>query len=962
MRKVALLIGVERYIDERIDPLRFAAADAIAIGERLREFCGFDRTVVLTEQGGEERPDLFNIQRALEEISREINKDDLFFLFFSGHGIEKDGHAYLLTRNTHPLSPRDGSLSLSHLREVLDCLSARRRILMIDACRNDPFAGKGGAGNFMRDSLAQALITTANSRRSSGTRTAVLSACRPGQRAYEWSRVGHSLYTYFVLQGLEGAAWTKAGLEVKELHLFALDRVRNWVSQTPNHPTPQEPWYEESGSGEPLILAGNETAFRRPGIEKVHVGRVVGPIPNRIYTRDQLIAWMQTHKTKELIYDEVIRLYNEWAEKNNELVHGLKPSEFYALALDAQTIISDDDAWTRAATVDTEESYSLYIKGGGVKAHASKARQKLRDIQNTRKEQHHREESLWQRAQCVDTIQVYQHYLSNAPLRFHEKIAQERIMALRSQALQDEEEKRWCDVQKMDTIASYESYIASLSTACGTVQESNLVSQDISVLKAKLCAEAEARIRQIRIEANDAITQCAIFIDGGLFAHAANCLQTISRFEWLASERERLSDRLASVSAAFPGLLQDARSALEKHELSSAHTAIDAAIQLCPTAQESQQLNVRILEDRALADEWIKRAFAALSEAKFDESCEAANTALALWYNAPGLSGFDTKLSNAKNRYERLVAQAAQALEDANNNASYDASQEALRICRRGERALAISRKAKSYLDKQAQEACQKHERHKRRTRLLRCVCTIATVFLGGYYCGSQLITFCNRDVWPWFVERPRILETFAAVVWLSSAFCICVACMCRMRESFLHERLKWNINPSLAIRWQRRTAFWEHKNEKQRLIKYSIVGVFLIGIAVAGFYSYRWIHTNLVPQIQAELGCSTFIATAVYTITAASFLAAIVVLMEYTPYAYERLARFAVWLLGDAAIVSLLITGLIAWMWLSGAHGFGAAVCLALILLAALVLPVVLAVVVLFVTAFVRGIISEVL
>ena len=118
MKRHALLVGVEEYRDKMISRLQFARADAMALAERLSDRCGFDHVRVLAGDSGEEAPDLVNIVTALRDMAGELREDDLFLFFFAGHGVEKDGHGYLMARDSIQAFPEHGSLSLELLRKT----------------------------------------------------------------------------------------------------------------------------------------------------------------------------------------------------------------------------------------------------------------------------------------------------------------------------------------------------------------------------------------------------------------------------------------------------------------------------------------------------------------------------------------------------------------------------------------------------------------------------------------------------------------------------------------------------------------------------------------------------------------------------------------------------------------------------------------------------------------------------
>ena len=255
MKKHALLVGVEDYRDKMISRLQFARADATALAERLCDRCGFDNVRVLADDSGEDAPDLVNIVTALRDTAGELRSEDLFLFFFAGHGVEKDGHGYLLARDSLQAFPEHGSLSLELLRKTFGGLSAGKRVLLLDACRNSPQAGRADADNRMGDVISRDIVAAARSKPSGGTTTALLSACRSGQRAYEWPAKGHGVFTQYLIEGLDGAAWAGEVLEFEQLAGFAARQVRQWSANTPGLPIPQEPWYEKFGDPEPVLLA-----------------------------------------------------------------------------------------------------------------------------------------------------------------------------------------------------------------------------------------------------------------------------------------------------------------------------------------------------------------------------------------------------------------------------------------------------------------------------------------------------------------------------------------------------------------------------------------------------------------------------------------------------------------------------------------------------------------------------------
>ncbi|MFW6106656.1 MAG: SUMF1/EgtB/PvdO family nonheme iron enzyme, partial [bacterium] len=255
MKRYALLIGVEEYRDKMISRLNFARADARALAHRLRDRCAFDNVRVLADESGDDEPLLLNIVGALSDIASELQPEDLFLFFFAGHGVEKGGHGYLLARDSMQAFPEHGSLSLELLRKTFESFVARQRILLLDACRNSPDAGRSGADNRMGDAISRDIVAAARTKPTTGQTTVLFSACRAGQRAYEWPGKRQGVFTHYLLDGLDGAAWTDTGLEFARLAQHTTKNVRRWSAQTPGLPDPQEPWYEQFGEPGPVLLA-----------------------------------------------------------------------------------------------------------------------------------------------------------------------------------------------------------------------------------------------------------------------------------------------------------------------------------------------------------------------------------------------------------------------------------------------------------------------------------------------------------------------------------------------------------------------------------------------------------------------------------------------------------------------------------------------------------------------------------
>lgn len=263
MKKVALLVGVSQYRDARIAPLRFVQRDTWALADCLRQTCGFDDVRVLAEAVAPQPDDVI---RAIESVAVDLRAEDTFLFYFAGHGDEQNGKGYLLMPRAVPGFPSIGSLPVEVLKEAIGNLEAKQRIVLYDACRNNPQAGRGEEDNLMGQAMARDIAATVRSSSKPWGSTSLLAACSRGQRAHDWDEKQHGVFTYYLVEGLSGRAHTERGLTFEDLAKYVQHQVGRWCERMPGHRELQHPWYEHHGDPGPVFLVrgqGMQRARRR---------------------------------------------------------------------------------------------------------------------------------------------------------------------------------------------------------------------------------------------------------------------------------------------------------------------------------------------------------------------------------------------------------------------------------------------------------------------------------------------------------------------------------------------------------------------------------------------------------------------------------------------------------------------------------------------------------------------------
>ena len=131
--RVALVIGNADY---RVSPLVNPVNDATDIAKRLEEL-GFKVILKLNASQRE-------MKRAIREFSAALRaRSGVGLFYFAGHGVQSKGRNYLLpvsadVRNEYELE--DESVDANLVIGAMDEAQTRVSLVILDACRNNPFA------------------------------------------------------------------------------------------------------------------------------------------------------------------------------------------------------------------------------------------------------------------------------------------------------------------------------------------------------------------------------------------------------------------------------------------------------------------------------------------------------------------------------------------------------------------------------------------------------------------------------------------------------------------------------------------------------------------------------------------------------------------------------------------------------------------------------------------------------
>jgi hypothetical protein len=212
-KRHALVIGNDRYPSA---PLLNAGNDARSVEQALSEL-GF-QTLLLENAGLEE------MDRGIKKFMSRIRPGDVALIFYAGHGFQMEGENYLVPVDFSATDANAAKFSSYSANKLLDGVAAREpklQLVILDACRNNPFAVSRSLGGGLAMMGA------------GGKGTFIALATAPGATASDNPNGSNGLFTGAVLKSLQkkGLALTELFDEVKrEVSLLSGDTQRPWTN------------------------------------------------------------------------------------------------------------------------------------------------------------------------------------------------------------------------------------------------------------------------------------------------------------------------------------------------------------------------------------------------------------------------------------------------------------------------------------------------------------------------------------------------------------------------------------------------------------------------------------------------------------------------------------------------------------------------------------------------------------
>ncbi|WP_168224831.1 caspase family protein [Rhodoferax aquaticus] len=240
-RKLALVIGINKYGDKRIPQLVGALPDARAVTALLDEELGYDAVTL-------SNPSKAEIFAALNGLTSELGENDSLLVYYAGHGemVDSTGMGYWIPSDGVADNP-NGWVSNSDINKLLARAKSRQMAVIADSCYSGRFTAESKfSGNKTSKAIDELLVKRAVTMMSSGGDEPVA----------DTGKEGHSVFAWNLMQKMrEVSGWSSGGT--------VFEAVRIGVESE----LPQTPQYGAS------LAAGHEMGadflFEKRGVAKV---------------------------------------------------------------------------------------------------------------------------------------------------------------------------------------------------------------------------------------------------------------------------------------------------------------------------------------------------------------------------------------------------------------------------------------------------------------------------------------------------------------------------------------------------------------------------------------------------------------------------------------------------------------------------------------------------------------------
>ena len=194
--KHAIIVAVETYRDPAFTRVKYAEDDAKAISATL-QLHGYssDRMSVLTSASATKAP----IESTFRTVCAGIREDDTLLVFYAGHGFSDGVRNYITCHDSLKRDLVATSVSIQSLLDEIRASLCKHVVLLLDCCHSGlpiDSSMRGIVGDLSEDDFTKFC--------EGAEYHLGFAACRVDQKSYCSDKLKHGIWTYHVVEALEG--------------------------------------------------------------------------------------------------------------------------------------------------------------------------------------------------------------------------------------------------------------------------------------------------------------------------------------------------------------------------------------------------------------------------------------------------------------------------------------------------------------------------------------------------------------------------------------------------------------------------------------------------------------------------------------------------------------------------------------------------------------------------------------
>ncbi|HXT69652.1 MAG TPA: caspase family protein [Vicinamibacterales bacterium] len=225
-KRWALVVGISRFQDPRINALKYTARDAEAVSAALKQCCEFDSVKTLLDEAATRK----NITMEIDYLAKNAEPEDLVVVYMSSHGspenLDTAGVNYIVTYDTEVSGLYSTAYAMDDLLRALGSrIKSERVIAFLDTCYSGGTYKELPSGwtassralttetgvsmARLEEGLAgsRSLVVDTGSeigrgRVPQGVGRIIITSSSQAERSWEDDKIQHGYFTYFLLDAL----------------------------------------------------------------------------------------------------------------------------------------------------------------------------------------------------------------------------------------------------------------------------------------------------------------------------------------------------------------------------------------------------------------------------------------------------------------------------------------------------------------------------------------------------------------------------------------------------------------------------------------------------------------------------------------------------------------------------------------------------------------------------------------